>query len=81
MICIRQASGSLFMVVDIVLCCHTKRFKKTDQGHFRVVSKGANDVLTNDKLVAARGTLRESRHGCLYIGNEHPRGFRLLNRV
>ena len=40
-----------------------------------------NDVLTDDKLVAARGILRESRHGCLYIGNEHPRGFRLLNRV
>ena len=38
-----------------------------------------NDVLTDDELVVARGLLRESRHGCLYIRNEYPRGFGLLN--
>ena len=40
-----------------------------------------NDVLTDDELVVARGLLRESSYGCLYIRNEYPRGFRLLNHV
>ena len=40
-----------------------------------------NDVLTDDELVAARDLLRESRYGCLYIRNEYPRGFRMLNQV
>ena len=40
-----------------------------------------NDVLTEDELVVARGLLRESRYGCLYIRNEYPCGFRLLNHV
>ena len=40
-----------------------------------------NDVLTDDELVVARGLLRESGHGCLYIWNEYPHGFRLLNHV
>ena len=40
-----------------------------------------NDVLTDDELVVARGLLRESRYGCLYIRNEYPRGFRMLNHV
>ena len=40
-----------------------------------------NDILTDDKLVAARGLLKESRYGCLYTRNEYPRGFRLLNHV
>ena len=40
-----------------------------------------NDVLTDDELVVARGLLRESRYGCLYMQNEYPRGFRLLNHV
>ena len=38
-----------------------------------------NAVLTDDELVVARGILRESKYGCLYIRNEYPRGFRLLN--
>ena len=38
-----------------------------------------SDVLTDDELVVARGLSRESRHGCLYIRNEYPRGFRMLN--
>ena len=40
-----------------------------------------NDVLTDDKLVVARGLLRESRYECLYIWNKYPLGFRLLNNV
>ena len=40
-----------------------------------------NDVLTDDELVVARGLLKESRYGCLYMRNEYPRGFRLLNHV
>ena len=38
-----------------------------------------NAVLADDELVVARGILRESKYGCLYIRNEYPRGFRLLN--
>ena len=78
------------MVADTVLFCQTKKYKKTGQGHFCVVSKGKadlqtihheNDVLTDDKLVAVRGILRKSKHACLYIRNEFPREFRLPNHV
>ena len=34
-----------------------------------------NDVLTDDELVVARNFLKKSKHGCLYIRNEFPRGF------
>ena len=34
-----------------------------------------NDVLTDDELVVARGLLRESRYGCLYILNKYSRVF------
>ena len=40
-----------------------------------------NDLLEDNELVVARGILRESRYGCLYIRNQYPRGFRLLNHV
>ena len=40
-----------------------------------------NDVLTDDELVVVRGILRKSKHACLYIRNEFPRGFRLMNHV
>ena len=79
------------MVADTAVFCYTKKFGKTGQGHFCVVSKGTrrsqsntwceNDVLTGDELVVARGFLRESRYGCLYMWNEYPRGFRLLNHA
>ena len=39
-----------------------------------------NDVLTDDELVVARGLLRESRYECLYIRNEYPPGFCVLNK-
>ena len=34
-----------------------------------------NNVLTDDELVIVRGQLKESKHACLYIRNEHPCGF------
>ena len=34
-----------------------------------------NDVLTDNEVVVVRGILRESKHACLYIRNEFPRGF------
>ena len=40
-----------------------------------------NDVLTDDELVVVRGLLKNSEQACLYICNEFPRGFRLLNHV
>ena len=40
-----------------------------------------NDVLTDDELVVAREFLKSKKYGCLYIRNEFPRGFRLLNHV
>ena len=49
-----------------------------EQGDLKAIHE-ENDVLTDDELVVARGILRESKYGCLYIRNEFPRGFRLLN--
>ena len=40
-----------------------------------------NNVLVDDELVIIRDFLRTSKHACLYIRNEHPRGFKLLNHV
>ena len=40
-----------------------------------------NDVLTDNKLVFVRRLLKKSKHACLYIQNEYPRGFRLLNHA
>ena len=34
-----------------------------------------NDVLTDDKLVVVRNLLKKSKHACLHIRNEYPRGF------
>ena len=38
-----------------------------------------NDMLTDDELVAVSGILRKSKHVCLYIRNEFPRGFCVKN--
>ena len=38
-----------------------------------------NDVLTDDKLVVARNFFKKSKHACLYIQNEFPHGYMLLN--
>ena len=40
-----------------------------------------NDVLTEEELVVVRALLKNSEYACLYIWNEFPRGFRLLNHV
>ena len=40
-----------------------------------------NDVLTDDELVVAREFFKKSKYGCLYIQNEFPRGFKLLNHI
>ena len=39
------------------------------------------NVLADDELVIVRDFLRNSKHACLYIRNEHPREFKLLNHV
>ena len=40
-----------------------------------------NNVLTDDKLIIVRDFLRISKHACLHIRNEHPRGVNVLNRT
>ena len=40
-----------------------------------------NDVLTDDELATARNILKKSKQAFLYIQNEFPRGFSLLNHV
>ena len=40
-----------------------------------------NDLLTDNELVVVSGLLRKSKHACLYIQNEYPQGFRLLDDV
>ena len=40
-----------------------------------------NDVLTDNELIVARKFFKKSRYACLYIHNEFPRGFKLLNHI
>ena len=40
-----------------------------------------NKELVDDELVIIKDFLRTSKHACLYIRNEHPRGFKVLNHV
>ena len=40
-----------------------------------------NDVLMNNESVVARDFLKKSKHACLYIQNEFPRVFKLLNHI
>ena len=40
-----------------------------------------NDVLTDNELVVSRDFLKKSKHACLYISNEFPRGFKLMNHI
>ena len=37
-----------------------------------------NNVLTDDEFVIVRSLLKESKHACLYIRNEHPLKFKVL---
>ena len=43
-------------------------------------TKNENDVLTDDELLVARDSLRNLKYACLYIRNEYPRGFCVLNK-
>ena len=40
-----------------------------------------NDVLTDDELVVAINFFKKSKHGCVYIQNEFPCGFKLLSHI
>ena len=40
-----------------------------------------NSVLTDDGLVVVTDFSRMSKHACLYIPNENPREFNVLNRT
>ena len=40
-----------------------------------------NYVLTDDELVVTRDFFKKSKYACLYIQNEFPRRFRLLNHI
>ena len=40
-----------------------------------------NDVLADNELAVARNFLKKSRHASLYIQNEFPGEFKLLNRI
>ena len=76
------------MAADTFLFCHAKKSKKAGQGHISRVSQertdlkmghDENNVLTDDELVIVRDFLRRSTHAILYIRNENPRGFNVLN--
>ena len=40
-----------------------------------------NDVFTDNELIVTRNFLKKSQHVFLYIRNEFPRGFKLLNHI
>ena len=40
-----------------------------------------NDVPTDNELVVARDFFKKSKYACLYIQNQFPRGFKLLNHI
>ena len=40
-----------------------------------------NVVLTDDELVVARNFFKKSKHACLYVRNEFPCRFKLLNHI
>ena len=51
-----------------------------ERGDLKMI-RDENDVLTEEELVVVRGLLKNSEYACLYIWNEFPRGFRLVNHV
>ena len=40
-----------------------------------------NNALTNNELVIVRDLLKLAKRICVYIRNEHPRGFKVLNHA
>ena len=51
-----------------------------ERGDLKVIHE-ENDVLTDNELIVAKKCLKKSKYGCLYIRNEYPRGFKLLNHI
>ena len=77
----------LIAEVVTVLFSHTKNLRKKAKATFvwypkeRAALKmihDENNVLTGDEMLIVRSLLNESKHECLYIENEHPRGFKYL---
>ena len=81
---------SLFMVTNPVLYCHSKKLRRQakaifvshpkERGNCKAIHE-ENSVLTDDELVVVRGLLKKSKRACLYIHNEFPCGFKLLNHI
>ena len=40
-----------------------------------------NDVIKDNELIFAKKFFKKSKYGCLYIRNEYPCGFKLLNHI
>ena len=51
-----------------------------ERGYLKMIHD-ENDVLMDDELVFARDFLKKSKYACLYIQNEFPRSFKLLNHI
>ena len=79
------------MVANSVLLRHNNEIEGAGQDYFffwypkaRIDLKSIhdeNDVLTDNELIAARDFLKKAKYACLYIQNEVPRGFKLLNHI
>ena len=50
---------------------------KKENGDLAMIHE-ENDVLINDEFAAAKDFLKQLKHACLYIRNEHPRWFKML---
>ena len=79
------------MAINPILYCHTRKIKKTikkaifvwypkKRPDLKAIHK-ENDILTDNELIVAKKFLKKSKYGCLYIRNEYPRGFKLLNHI
>ena len=69
------------MVADTALFSHTQNSKRASWKNiclapYRKIHE-ENNVLTDDELVIVRDFLKESKHACLYMRNEHPGGFKI----
>ena len=58
-----------------------RKLREQVKAIFVKIIHDGNDVFTDDKLVVARNFSKKSKHACLYIRNEFPRGFKLLNHA
>ena len=52
-----------------------------ERADFKIIHDENNVLTDDDELVIVRSLLKESKHACLYIRNEHPRGFKVLIHV